>query len=136
MNEYIAKNNLRKLGTDVAVPDKFFRQFFASSKKLVQNAEIDFVVYGHFGNSHMHLNMLPKNKNEFETGKNIYHAICIAAINHGGTISAEHGVGKIKTDYLLEMYGRETISKMFEIKKTLDPNLILGRGNIFGQSIK
>lgn len=136
VNEYIAKNNLRKLGTDVAVPDKFFRQLFASSKKLVQNAEIDFVVYGHFGNSHMHLNMLPKNKDEFETGKSIYHAICIAAINHGGTISAEHGVGKIKTDYLLEMYGRETISKMFEIKKTLDPNLILGRGNIFGQSIK
>lgn len=135
VNEYIVKNNLRKLGTDVAVPDKFFRQLFTSAKKLVRDAKIDFVVYGHFGNSHMHLNMLPKNQNEFETGKSIYHEICRAAINFGGTISAEHGVGKIKTDYLLEMYGQETILKMFEIKKTLDPNLILGRGNIFGNSL-
>ncbi len=134
VNEYIVKNNLRKLGTDVAVPDKFFRQLFTSAKKLVLDAKLDFVVYGHFGNSHMHLNMLPKNQNEFETGKSIYHEICLAAINYGGTISAEHGVGKIKTDYLLEMYGHETILKMFEIKKALDPNLILGRGNIFGQS--
>jgi len=131
VNEYIVTNNLRKLGTDVAVPDKFFRQLFTSSKKLVQNAKIEFVVYGHFGNSHMHLNMLPKNQNEFETGKSIYHEICLEAIKYGGTISAEHGVGKIKTDYLLEMYGRETISKMFAIKKVLDPNLIFGMGNIF-----
>lgn len=136
VNEYIVKNNLRKLGTDVAVPDKFFRQLFTSSRKLVDDAKLDFVVYGHFGNSHMHLNMLPKNQNEFEIGKSIYHEICLEAIKYGGTISAEHGVGKIKTDYLLEMYGRETILKMFEIKKALDPNLILGRGNIFGQSIK
>lgn len=134
VNEYIAKNNLRKLGTDVAVPDKFFRQLYSASRKLVQDAKLDFVVYGHFGNSHMHLNILPKNQNEFEIGKSIYHKICLDAIRYGGTISAEHGVGKIKTDYLMEMYGLETILKMFEIKKALDPNLILGRGNIFGQS--
>jgi len=79
----------------------------------------------------MHLNMLPKNETEFESGKKIYKEICLLAIKSGGTFSAEHGVGKNKTDLLFEMYGNENVKKMIELKKKLDPNMILGKGNIF-----
>ncbi len=131
VNEYISRNNLRKLGTDVAVPHENFANLYFYSKEIVGKENIDYVIFGHFGNSHMHLNMLPKDSKEMEIGKNIYKEICRKAIELGGTVSAEHGIGKIKTEYLMEMYGEENIKKMIEVKRALDPNFILGRGNIF-----
>ena len=131
INEYITRNNFRKLGTDAAVPNDCFEEFYSYAKELVEKNEIDFVIYGHAGNSHIHLNMLPKNESEFETGKNLYSLICKKAVELGGTVSAEHGIGKVKTDYFLMMYGEETVNKMLDLKKIFDPNLILGKGNIF-----
>lgn len=131
INEYISQNNLKKLGTDVAVPDNKFEELYYFSKSEVERENLSYVVYGHFGNSHMHLNMLPKEEKEYEKGKEVYKKICLKAVELGGTISAEHGIGKLKTEYLLLMYGEENVRKMFEVKKALDPNLILGIGNIY-----
>jgi len=131
VNEHITKNNLRKLGTDVAVPDANFEELYFYSKKIVEEAGLNYVIYGHFGNSHIHLNMLPKNNTEFDAGKSIYGKICLKAIELNGTVSAEHGIGKIKKEFLIDMYGIENIEKMITLKRRLDPNLILGRGNIF-----
>jgi D-lactate dehydrogenase (cytochrome) len=131
VNEFIASNNFRKLGTDTAVPDDKFDSYYYQIKKIVEQSGLDYVNYGHAGNSHLHLNMLPKNEKEFELGKKIYRELCLLAIKMGGTFSAEHGVGKNKTDLLIEMYGEANIKKMFELKRILDPNFILGRGNIF-----
>ena len=135
VNEYISRNNLRKLGTDVAVPHNKFEELYFYSKNEVEKENINYVIFGHFGNSHMHLNMLPKEQKEYEKGRLIYKKICSKAVELNGTISAEHGIGKIKTEYLLEMYGNENIRKMFDVKKILDPNLILGKGNIFDNKL-
>lgn len=131
VNEYIASKKLRKLGTDTAVPDKYFINFYNSSKEKVKKSNIEFVIYGHFGNSHIHLNMLPKNEIEFQKGKEIYYLICKEAVELGGTVSAEHGIGKIKKDYFELMYGKNIINKMKAIKQSLDPNFILNKGNLF-----
>jgi D-lactate dehydrogenase (cytochrome) len=131
VNEYVARNNFRKLGTDVAVPDSCFLDFYFTLQNWAKQSNIDFVAYGHFGNSHIHLNFLPKNDDEFNEGKKLYKQICEEAVKLGGTISAEHGIGKAKRDYLLMMYGESNIRKMATLKKSLDPNLILGIGNIF-----
>jgi D-lactate dehydrogenase (cytochrome) len=133
VNEYVARNNFRKLGTDVAVPDKEFRKFYFTLQKWAKQSNIDFVAYGHFGNSHIHLNLLPKTETEFNEGKSFYGKICEEAVRLGGTISAEHGIGKAKRDYLLIMYGEANIRKMAALKKSLDPNIILGIGNIFDE---
>ncbi len=131
VNEYVARNNFRKLGTDVAVPDNEFRKFYFTLQDWAKKSKIDYVAYGHFGNSHIHLNFLPKNDVELNEGRKLYKQICEEAVRLGGTISAEHGIGKAKRDYLLMMYGEANIRKMAALKKTLDPNLILGIGNIF-----
>jgi D-lactate dehydrogenase (cytochrome) len=131
VNEYITQNNFRKLGTDAAVPDNKFIDFYYAMKSGVEKEKLDYVIYGHAGNSHLHLNMLPKTEEEFEKGKLIYKSICNKAIKLGGTFSAEHGVGKNKKEYLLEMYGEENVNKMRLLKRALDPNYILGVGNIF-----
>ena len=75
--------------------------------------------------------MLAKNEDEYLKGKDLYRNIYRKAVELGGTISAEHGIGKLKTKYLIDMYGENVIREMFAVKKTLDPNLILCKGNIF-----
>ena len=131
VNEFISSRNFRKLGTDFALPDKELKNFYFRIKNDVTKARLDYVIYGHFGNSHIHLNMLPKNIAEFETAKILYNNMCLSAIKSGGTFAAEHGVGKNKKALLYEMYDEGVIAGMWRIKQTLDPNLILGSGNIF-----
>jgi D-lactate dehydrogenase (cytochrome) len=131
VNDFISSKNLRKLGTDFAVPDNRLKEFYFKLKKDVESAGFDYVIYGHFGNSHIHLNILPKNQEEFERAKNLYQEMCVSAISHGGTFSAEHGVGKNKIGLLYKMYGEDVINQMFRIKQSLDPNLILCSGNLF-----
>ena len=75
--------------------------------------------------------MLPEDEFEFAKANEIYSELCEMAVKVKGTVSAEHGIGKLKRDHLLEMYGEEVIIQMTEIKKTIDPNLILGIGNMF-----
>ncbi len=131
--EYVAKNKITKTGTDTAVPHEHFISFYQSSKQLTKEGGIDYIVYGHFGDSHIHLNMLPIHDEELKKSKQIYARICELAIDLDGTISAEHGIGKLKRDYLLKMYGEKNISKMARLKKAFDPNCILGINNIFDE---
>jgi FAD/FMN-containing dehydrogenase len=49
-----------------------------------------------------------------------------------GTISAEHGVGKLKRELLATMYGEAGIRGMLDVKRCFDPGLLLGRGTMFG----
>ncbi|MCX7797765.1 MAG: FAD-binding oxidoreductase [Melioribacter sp.] len=131
VNEYISQRKLKKVGTDVAVPDDVFKDFYYETKKLVESNGLKYVVYGHFGNSHMHLNMLPENSEEYDVSKDIYMKICNRAVELKGTISAEHGIGKLKREYFLKMYDENIIRQMAKIKLVFDPNKILNIGNIF-----
>ncbi len=131
VNETVARRGLKKIGTDISVPVKEFRAFYKWMTNLVEHSKIEYVVYGHFGNCHPHLNMLPKDQADFVKSKEVYFEICKEAVRLKGTVSAEHGIGKMKRDYLLMMYGEETIKQMAILKLKLDPNRILNIGNIF-----
>lgn len=131
VNEIMAANNLLKVGTDTAVPDEKFLEYYNFCTKLVKENNLRYCVYGHVGNSHIHLNMLPANDNEYNLSKGIYDEMCKKAVEFEGTISAEHGIGKLKRQYFYNMFGKENILKMARIKKTIDPNLILNIGSLF-----
>jgi len=130
INEIIAQNNVTKVGTDTAVPHSKFREFYYFTKDLITNFNIKYVVFGHIGDSHVHFNMLPKDEAELNICKELYRKICRKSVKLGGTISAEHGIGKLKTQYLNEMFSKDEILQMAKLKKTFDPNLILNIGNI------
>lgn len=131
VNEFIAKRGLKKVGTDVAVPHNVFKNYYYDVKKMIESRGINYVVYGHVGNSHIHLNMLPNNQEEYNTARELYSEICNEAIKLKGTFSAEHGVGKSKRDYLVKMYGEDAVRQMASLKLMLDPNKLLNIGNIF-----
>lgn len=136
VNEYISKNNFRKIGTDAAVPDDKFNEYYFYSKNEIEKENIKYVGFGHAGNSHIHINLLPKDEIQFTKSKIIYDKIVKKALSVNGTVSAEHGIGKLKKEYLLEMYGEKKIKGMAEIKKIFDPNWILGKGNIFNDELQ
>jgi len=131
VNDFVARHGLRKVGTDVAVPEDQFLSFYRWMTELVARHHLAFVVYGHFGDCHTHLNMLPKNQQEFDQAKKLYLEICSEAVHRQGTVSAEHGIGKLKRDYLLLMYGEPVIRQMAALKRIFDPNRILNIGNLF-----
>jgi D-lactate dehydrogenase (cytochrome) len=119
-----------KLGTDMSVPEKNFRNMMTYYHSTLQDANLDYVIYGHIGDYHVHVNILPKNMKEFRLGEKIYEKFARKAVEYGGSISAEHGIGKIKKVYLKIMYSQKELEEMRLLKRTLDPSLILNCGNI------
>ncbi|MFH0732946.1 MAG: FAD-binding oxidoreductase [Candidatus Omnitrophota bacterium] len=135
VNEIIKKTDRIKVGTDIAVPDDKLAEMLTFYKKELAKSGIDYLIFGHIGNSHLHVNMLPKDKSEYERAKQIYLEFVKKAISLKGTVSAEHGIGKVKHGYLKLMYGEEAIAQMVKVKKALDPACILGLDNIFPKEL-
>ncbi|HXH69088.1 MAG TPA: FAD-binding oxidoreductase [Pyrinomonadaceae bacterium] len=134
VNERIVKYKQRKVGTDMAVPDDKFVSFLNFYKQKLKESELDYVIFGHIGDNHLHANILPKDETEAQKAKHLYGRFIAQAIMLGGTISAEHGIGKLKSKYLHAMYGERFLNEMAELKIAFDPNGILGRGNMFDEN--
>ncbi|MFH1478316.1 MAG: FAD-binding oxidoreductase [Candidatus Omnitrophota bacterium] len=135
INEIVKKNRLPKVGTDIAVPDNKFIEMFDFYKERLSCCKIEYVIFGHIGESHMHVNLLPKNDMEFAESKSIYMDFVKKAVSLGGTVSAEHGIGKLKHKFLEAMYGKNALIEMARLKKALDPACMLGLGNIFPKEL-
>lgn len=131
VNEIVARNKLPKVGTDIAVPDKYFEEMFALYKEKMSKSSMDYLIFGHIGDSHLHLNLLPKTAAEREKALGVYKGLIKKAVSYGGTPSAEHGIGKLKHAYLEILYGKSGIEKMKNLKRQIDPAYILNLGNIF-----
>lgn len=134
VNERIVRYGRRKVGTDMSVPDDRFTGFLKFYKETLEASGIDHVIFGHIGDCHLHANLLPKNEEEAEKARHIYGRCVAQAIMLGGTVSAEHGIGKLKRKYLYAMMGERYLNEMAELKKAFDPKGILGRGNMFDES--
>ncbi len=131
VNERVVKNKQKKIGTDMAVPDECFASFLRFYKQKLDESELDYVIFGHIGDNHLHANILPKNDVEAATARHLYGRFIAQAIMLGGTISAEHGIGKLKSKYLYVQYGERFLNEMAELKKAFDPHGILNRGVMF-----
>ncbi len=114
----------------MSVPEDHFRDMMKYYHSVLRKANLEYVIFGHIGDNHVHVNILPKNIEELRLGEKIYERFAKKAVEYGGSISGEHGVGKIKRKYLKIMYSQEDLDEMRRIKKILDPSLILNYGNI------
>ena len=122
--------DLHKIGTDLAVPDENFEQIFNFYREQLDSAGLQYAIFGHIGNNHLHVNMLPQNENELAEAKKFYKIFAQKAVELGGTVSAEHGIGKLKKDFLKLMYGERGVEEMKNVKLSLDPKNILGVGTL------
>ena len=132
VNERVVRNKQKKIGTDMAVPDDAFAGFLKFYKETLDASGIEYVIFGHIGDCHLHANLLPKDESEAERARHIYGRCIAQSLMVGGCVSAEHGIGKLKAKYLYVMMGERYLNEMAELKKAFDPKGILGRGNMFG----
>lgn len=132
VNERIHRGGFMKLGTDYAVPQDKGREIISIYRKaLDRDLRIPYVIYGHIGDAHVHINTFPASKEDFERAKKALNDLAYPVVELGGTVGAEHGLGKRKAHLLSVQYGPSIIEQMRAVKRRYDPQWLLGRGNLF-----
>ena len=140
VNGVIARANARypeihKIGTDAAVPPPALEEMLGFYRSELDGTNLEHVIFGHIGDNHLHLNIMPSSPAELRAGKELAARFAGRAVELGGTVSAEHGIGRIKHDFLRLQYGDDGMRQMAEVKKVFDPSCVLNRGVVFPEEI-
>lgn len=126
---------LYKLGTDLAVPDEYLADLWHLYQSTCDGLGLEWVAFGHIGNNHIHVNILPRNIQEQLAGLSAYENFARQAVAWGGSVSAEHGIGKIKQKFLRLMFSEDQLAQMKRVKDALDPNGLFNPGDIFPDEV-
>jgi D-lactate dehydrogenase (cytochrome) len=102
---------------------------------ILSKAGFEYVIFGHIGDNHLHVNMMPRDESDVSKAKDIFITLAKKVVSLGGIVAAEHGIGKLKHDLVMIQYGENGMKEMVRVKKALDPSAILGRGNIFPEAL-
>jgi len=121
---------LHKLGTDLAVPDDALREIWHFYRSKLDTAGLEWVAFGHIADNHFHVNILPRDMDDLAKGLAIYKEFAEKAVALKGSVSAEHGIGKMKKKFLSVMFTPEQLSEMAALKLALDPGAMLNPGDI------
>lgn len=118
------------LSTDMAVDDDHFDELYHIYRHDLSVSGLPWVIFGHIGENHVHPNILARNRQEYEQGHAVFEKWARDVHRMGGSISAEHGAGKIKRKLALIMYGPDRMRMLNRLKRSFDPDWLLGPGNI------
>lgn len=116
---------------DLSVPVARMQPFLEESQAAIRSIDPDtqFLVFGHLGDGNLHYVIrTPKGARAIDTAYRL-------AASHGGSISAEHGVGVDKKPWLPLSRSEAEIATMRRLKAALDPKSILNRGRIFDPDV-
>lgn len=94
------------------------------------DTNIDTVIFGHILSSHLHLNFLPKDEQEYLQSKEIIEELSLKAKTQGGSIITEHGVGKLKKSIFILVAEESEISNILKIKQDVDKENVFDPNNI------
>lgn len=122
----------RRLATDWAVPYRRLPEAIGIARDVVNRSGIEMpVIYGHSGNGHPHMDFVAHDQAEVIRIENVIAEIIGHILAMGGTVAAEHGIGKVKHRWMRMQLNELQYGVMRSIKQAVDPNLLLGVGNIF-----
>ena len=115
---------------DAAVPPENLGAYLRDFTALMEEFDIDGLLYGHFGDGCVHVRLAMP----LETPKGVAHSraflqsaarICAA---HGGSVSGEHGDGRARGELLRFMYSPDVLDLFARVKHVFDPNNLLNPG--------
>ncbi len=130
INKRVRAAGMKKLSTDFSVNNGREGELLEIYNEMRGRAGIKSVLFGHAGDNNLHLNFIPGSDEEYARARVIYEEACRKVGTIGGTIAAEHGVGKLKKGLLKYMYGPEILSAMGAVREKFDPGYLLNRGNV------
>lgn len=131
----IVRNKPTKISEDATVPRSKIPEMFTRLKEIRQKYDVELVIFGHAGDGNLHPNIIA-DANDLEEMKRVEKAVTEifeAAIELGGTLSGEHGIGTLKAPFLEMELGEVGVDMMKRIKQAWDPNNILNPGKIFAE---
>jgi len=114
---------------DAAVPLKNLPKLFLVLNKLNQKFNTKSIVYGHAGNGNVHIRLISDSK-KIKVIKKIAIEYFEEVIKLGGTITAEHGDGLARSEFIKNQYGAKNYQIFRKIKKYFDPTNVLNPGKI------
>ncbi|MBA3342108.1 MAG: FAD-binding oxidoreductase [Gemmatimonadaceae bacterium] len=121
----------RKVSTDWAVPYRRLGEALTVARQIAAGSGVgQAVIYGHAGNGHPHQNYVARDASELAVIERVIEKTLKAILAMGGTVAAEHGIGKLKRKWVGLQMSAIQIGAMRAIKHELDPYNVLARGNM------
>ena len=128
----LARISPNKLGEDITVPIQAIPEAVRRLKEISAKYGLPIVIFGHAGDGNLHPNILfdKRDPEQWAKVEKIVEEEFNVALALGGTLSGEHGVGKLKRPYIEKALGSVSIGIQKGIKHVLDPNNILNPGKV------
>ena len=130
VSETLKELKPHKVSEDVAVPRSRLAEAVRKLEELGRETGLLVAAYGHAGDGNIHVNILYESGEESKVDKAVAKVFRIA-LDLGGTLSGEHGVGLTKAAFLDWELGQQEIGLMKGLKALFDPQGILNPGKIF-----
>jgi glycolate oxidase len=129
----LARKAPNKLGEDITVPRDAIPEVVGRLRAISVKYGLPIVIFGHAGDGNLHPNILfdKRQPEQWEKVEQMVAEIFDASLAVGGTLSGEHGVGRLKRPYLEKALGPLSIEVQRRIKHALDPLNILNPGKMF-----
>ena len=115
--------------TDTIVPSDNFSEFLDITHSILQTANIEYLLFGHLGDCHLHFHLIPT-KVQQPKALEVYNQIIENSTELGGVYSAEHGTGKRKRPDFIKCFGEGAADQVRNAKAAIDPSFLLNRGNV------
>lgn len=128
----LARKAPNKLGEDITVPRSAIPEAIRRIKAISARYGLPIVVFGHAGDGNLHPNILFDRRDpvQWEKVEVMVGEIFDVALDLGGTLSGEHGVGTFKKPYMEKALGRLSLDVQWRIKRALDPLNIMNPGKV------
>ena len=128
----LARRAPNKLGEDITVHRSAIPEAIRRIKDISARYGLPIVVFGHAGDGNLHPNILfnRRDPEQREKVEQMVGEIFRVALDLGGTLSGEHGIGTFKLPYMREALGPASINIQWRIKQALDPQNILNPGKV------
>jgi FAD/FMN-containing dehydrogenase len=122
---------------DISVRIAVVPAFLQDMQQLLarEYPHFDVVWFGHIGDGNLHINIVKPQETDYAAFisecERVTELMCEVLVRHGGSISAEHGIGLVKKPYLASARSAEEIALMRGIRAVLDPRGIMNPGKLF-----
>jgi glycolate oxidase len=129
----IARIKPTKISEDITVPKSRIPEAFRRLQGIRDKYGLHLVIFGHAGDGNLHPNIVC-DKRDAEEMRRVEQAVAdifALAIELGGTLSGEHGIGTMKASFMEDELGAVGVEMMRRIKQAWDPHNILNPGKIF-----
>lgn len=123
---------------DATVPRSEIANMVKAINEITEKYQLTICTFGHAGDGNLHPTCATdaRDHEEMERVEKAFAEIFEKAIELGGTITGEHGVGAMKAPYLEWKLKKEGIAAMMGIKQAFDPNNIMNPGKVFAKDSK